>query len=111
MQLDDTLAALADPTRRRVIDLLREQPLCSSDIADALNMTRPATSRHLRVLRKSGLVVEQTDDDDARVRVYRLRREPFEELGSWVEEVAAFWDDQLAAFARHAERRHERGRR
>ena len=88
-----------------MIDLLREEPLCSSDIADELDMSRPATSRHLRVLRKSGLVSEQVDEDDARIRMYRLRRDPFVELSEWVEEVSAFWDDQLAAFKAHAQRK------
>jgi len=52
--VDRTLAALADPTRREVIDLLRKKPRKASDIADALSMSRPAMSRHLRTLRKDG---------------------------------------------------------
>ncbi len=100
--LDRTLDALADAHRRRVVELLRREPMRSSDIAAALRLSRPATSRHLGVLRRSGLVAERSDENDARVRVYRLRRRPFLQLQSWLEEVAAFWDDQLAACKRHA---------
>jgi DNA-binding transcriptional ArsR family regulator len=102
--LDRTLAALADPTRRAVVDLLRKQPLRSGDIAAALRMSRPATSRHLRVLRKAKLVAEHTLEDDARGRIYELVPEPFSRLRGWVEEVEAFWGVQLAAFKAHAER-------
>lgn len=107
-RLDVTLAALSDPTRRAVVDLLRRAPLRPSEIAEQLAMSRPAMSRHLKVLRKSGLVEEGADEDDARVRLYRLKRERFTELRSWVEEVEGFWTDQLESFKAHAERRHRR---
>ncbi len=103
--LDHTFAALADPTRRAVIELLREKPQRSSDMADMLSTSRPAMSRHLKVLRDAGLVEEESPEDDARVRIYHLRRAPFSELRSWVEDVEAFWGDQLQAFKAHAERR------
>jgi DNA-binding transcriptional ArsR family regulator len=108
VDLDDTLSALADPSRRAVVDLLQQKPRCSSALADALDLSRPAMSRHLRVLRQAGLVEEASLDDDARVRVYRLRREPFVELRGWLEEVEGFWTDQLAAFKEHAEARHRK---
>jgi len=104
-KLDRTLLALADPARRGVIDLLRRTPRKASDLADELGFTRPAMSRHLRVLRKSGLVSESEPEHDARVRVYRLEREPFDELRGWLDEVEAFWGDQLSAFKAHAEKR------
>ncbi len=103
--LDQTFAALADPTRRAVIGLLREGPRRPSDIAEALAMSRPATSRHLRVLRLAALVTEETQQDDARVRMYRLRAEPFDELRGWLDEVEAFWNDQLGAFKAHVQAR------
>lgn len=103
-KLDATLLALADPTRRGVIDLLRKAPRRAGDLADELAMTRPAMSRHLRVLRKTGLVTESELDNDARVRMYRLEREPFSELRGWLDEVEAFWGEQLTAFKAHAER-------
>jgi DNA-binding transcriptional ArsR family regulator len=101
--LDGTLAALADPTRRRVVDLLRRRPRRAGELAAASRVSAPAMSRHLRVLRKRGLVEEQRDEDDARVRVYRLRPKPFAELQSWLTEVESFWADQLGAFKAHAE--------
>src|SRR5688500_15389477 len=99
--LDRTFTALADPTRRSIIALLREKPLRSSDMASALATSRPAMSRHLGVLRRAGLVHEESPDEDARVRVYQLRREPFSELRGWLDEVEAFWGVQLEAFVAH----------
>jgi DNA-binding transcriptional ArsR family regulator len=107
--IDDTLLALADPTRRRVVDLLRKKPQRAGDIAAALSLSAPRLSRHLRVLRKSGLVEDSGVEHDARVRVYRLRPERFAILRTWLEEVEAFWSAELSAFKAHAER--TRGRR
>lgn len=101
--LDGTLAALADPTRRRVVDLLRREPRRAGELADAFDMSRPAMSRHLRVLRVQGLVEEARDTGDARARVYRLRPEPIDELQAWVQEVQQFWVDQLESFRQVAE--------
>lgn len=106
-ELDATFAALADRTRRGVVELLRKQPRRASDLADALDTSRPAMSRHLRVLRASGLI-ETTDDDsddaDARERIYQLRRAPFDQLRDWLEQTERFWTVQLDSFKAHAER-------
>ena len=102
--VDDTLAALADPTRRRVVDLLRVRPRRAGELARAFRMSPPAMSRHLRVLRTRGLIEEERVEEDARIRVYRLRPERFRDLQSWLHEVEGFWTAQLEAFARHAER-------
>jgi DNA-binding transcriptional ArsR family regulator len=109
-QLDLTLSALADPTRRGVIDLLRKSPRRAGELAEAFDMSPPAMSRHLRVLRKTGLVEEEELADDARVRVYKLRRSPFSTLRDWLDEVEEFWGDQLSAFKEHAERQTTRRR-
>lgn len=109
--LDETLAALADPTRRGVVELLRKRPHRAGELADALELSAPAMSRHLRVLRTTGLVEEDHQGEDARVRTYRLRAEPFHELRSWVEDVEAFWTLELAAFKAHAEKTRGRKRR
>jgi len=101
--LDRTFVALADPHRRRVVDLLRKKPRRAGELAEALELSPPAMSRHLRLLRRSGLVTESALDDDARVRVYRLAPQRFSELRKWLDEVEAFWDDQLRAFKAHAE--------
>ncbi len=100
-RLDGTLRALSDPARRGVVDLLRREPQRAGDLARALSMSPPALSRHLRVLRKTGLVTETSEPDDARVRVYCLRRERFTELSAWLAELDAFWTEQLDAFAAH----------
>lgn len=100
MKLDQTFLALSDPTRRGVIDLLRARPRRASELADALDASRPAMSKHLRVLRTSGLV-QTSLEADARVRMYALRRERFGELRDWLDQVERFWGEQLAGFAAH----------
>jgi DNA-binding transcriptional ArsR family regulator len=107
--VDLTLEALADPVRRGTIDLLRKKPRRAGELADALSQSAPSMSRHLRVLRKSGLVAEDGIEDDARVRVYRLRPEPFRALSDWLAEVENFWGAELASFKAHAERTRKRG--
>ncbi len=102
--VDATLAALADPTRRAVIDLLVRQPCRAGELAQALAMNPPALSRHLRVLRKSGLIVDDEPEHDARVRLYRLQPQGFSALGDWLAHVQAYWADQLQAFKAHVER-------
>lgn len=102
--IDKTLAALSDPTRRRVVDLLKKKAHRAGELSAAFGVTAPAMSRHLRILRKSGLIEEEvSSDDDARIRVYRLRRAPFVALEKWLDEVAEFWRDQLGSFKEHAE--------
>jgi DNA-binding transcriptional ArsR family regulator len=113
VDLDATFQALADKTRRGVIELLRAEPRRAGELSARLDTSRPAMSRHLRVLRQTGLVQEERSPDDARGRVYRLRREPFDALHGWLEEIEAFWSEQLGAFRAHAEQkagvRHEPG--
>jgi len=103
-ELNGTFSALADRNRRAVIDLLKEQPRRAGDIAVALSLTPPALSRHLRVLRRSGLIHEQGLEEDARVRIYHLRKEPFDQLRVWLGEVESFWAGELTAFEDHVER-------
>ena len=101
--LDRTLAALADPHRRRTIDLLRDRPHRAGELAQAVGLPAPAMSRHLTVLRRSGLVEETHPDFDARVRIYALRPEAMAGLRAWLEETERLWSDQLAAFKAHLE--------
>ncbi len=108
MSLDSTLLALADPSRRGVVDLLRRKPRRASDLADALGLSRQAMSRHLRVLRTSGLIEPTSDETDARARVYSLKPRPFVALRSWVVDVEQFWGLQLDAFKEHVERPREK---
>jgi DNA-binding transcriptional ArsR family regulator len=103
-RLDRTLAALADPHRRRVIELLRERPRRAGELAEALRLPPPALSRHLRTLKASGLVAEAHPQFDARVRIYRLKPGPMVDLKAWLAETERLWSDQLAAFKAHLER-------
>lgn len=101
--LGAALAALGDPTRRGVIALLAQGPRRAGELADAMGMAPPSLSRHLRVLRKGGLIADDEPEHDARVRLYRLRPQALAPLRDWLDEVGAFWGDQLAAFKAHAE--------
>ena len=104
--LDQTLAALADPTRRGVVDLLRGQSRRAGDLAAQMHMSAPAMSRHLRILRGSGLVEEDERLADGRVRVYRIRLDPLQALHHWVAEVEALWLKELRSFKAFAEGTH-----
>lgn len=102
--LDDILVALADPTRRAIVDRLARQPLRSGELAEILGSSPSAMSRHLQLLRRHGLVEERHDLDDARVRMYSLAEEPLRELSTWLDDTRRFWNEQLGAFKDHVER-------
>ena len=103
--LDGMFAALADPARRGAVDLLRKKPRRAGELANALSLSPARMSQHLRVLRDSGLIEDDDVDGDARVRLYRLRQQPFSEIRGWLDEVEEFWASELAAFKAHAERK------
>jgi DNA-binding transcriptional ArsR family regulator len=102
--LDVTFAALADPTRRRVVDLLRERPLRAGEVAGRIGMSPPAMSRHLRALRAGGLVDVEFSEEDGRARRYRLRPERFVALQAWLSGLEGHWGNQLESFREHVER-------
>lgn len=102
--LDRTLAALADPHRRRVVDLLGQGPRRAGELATELGLTPPAMSRHLRALRQAELVEETHPAFDARVRIYALRSGAMDELKTWLEQTERGWAEQLLAFRAHLER-------
>lgn len=102
--LDSAFAALSDSTRRAVIRALLKQPLRAGELAESVEMTPPALSRHLRVLRKAGLIVEEGVEHDARVSVYRVNLTAFAPVRSWLDQVEELWHAQLQAFKEHAER-------
>ena len=85
--------ALADPTRRAVLDLLRRGSQPAGQIASAFPVSRPAISKHLRLLRRAHLVREQRE---GRHRVYRLNPEPLKAVDSWLEQYRKFWQANLA---------------
>jgi len=92
---------LAEPNRRRVLDLLRDQEHTVGELVDALDMNQPAVSKHLRVLREAGLVEARVE---AQHRVYSLRAEPLAELDAWLAPYRKFWRGKLASLQRHLAR-------
>lgn len=104
-QLDRTLAALADPARRHVVELLSRGPQRAGELARQLDVSPATMSKHLRVLRTSGLVRESSDDVDLRVRIYALESAPMTELRAWINAAEREWVKQLRSFAAHVERK------
>ncbi len=92
-----TFEVLADPTRRRMLDLLRERPRLVGELTEELGLSQPGTSKQLRVLREAGLVVVRPD---AQRRWYELRPEPLAEIDAWLAPYRAFWNDRLDALER-----------
>jgi DNA-binding transcriptional ArsR family regulator len=101
--VDRSFQALADPTRRRAVELLRARPHRAGELAQALAIALPAMSRHLKALKAAGLVAERFDQADARVRIYALRAEGLDSLKAWLAAADSHWDAQLSAFASHLE--------
>ena len=104
-KLDRTLAALAEPSRRRVVELLRDRPHTAGELATRVELSPAALSRHLRTLKTAGLVEESHPDYDARVRIYQLSPAPMADLKDWLAKTEALWARQLAAFKAHVEGR------
>jgi len=102
--VDELFAALADRTRRQVVQLLGEGPRRAGELATAAGVSAPAMSRHLRVLLQAGLVADERTAADARARVFRLRPQPVAALAAWLDQLQAHWDEQLQSFKRHVER-------
>jgi DNA-binding transcriptional ArsR family regulator len=91
-------AVLAEPNRRRILDLLREEERAVGDLVSALGISQPGVSKHLRVLRDAGLVEVRPD---AQRRLYHLRPEPLREIDEWLEPYRVAWRDRLDALERH----------
>jgi DNA-binding transcriptional ArsR family regulator len=87
-------AAVGDPTRRAVLDMLRQGDMAAGDIATPFRISRPAISRHLHVLRKAGLVSARKA---GREQIYQLRPEPLQEVYDWIEHYKTFWDRKMLA--------------
>jgi DNA-binding transcriptional ArsR family regulator len=91
-------SVLAEPKRRQILDLLREHDRSVNELVDHLDLSQPAVSKHLRVLREAGLV-EATID--AQRRVYRIRAEPLREIDEWLTPYRAAWSKRLDGLERH----------
>lgn len=90
----DPLAALADPTRRRILERLREGELAAGELCDEFSISRPAVSRHLRVLREAELVHSRVDGQR---RMYALDPRPLAELDAWLQPYRRLWAQRLDA--------------
>ncbi|MEM6477478.1 MAG: metalloregulator ArsR/SmtB family transcription factor [Pseudomonadota bacterium] len=99
MAYDMIFAALADPTRRAILEAMRAGPCNVKALADPLPISRPAVSQHLKVLCDAGLIVGESRGTS---RIYRLRPEGFADLRGWLD---GMWDDALEAFAREAHKK------
>jgi DNA-binding transcriptional ArsR family regulator len=95
---DEVLAALADPTRRRIVELLGEEPLTATQIHRTFSIAAPAVSRHLRVLRDAGVIATRWVPGDDRVRLYTLDPQRLDVLAGWIGEVSRQWQQQLESF-------------
>jgi DNA-binding transcriptional ArsR family regulator len=101
--MTDPFYAIADPTRRAILDLLRAGDAPAGEIAAGFAMSRPAVSKHLRVLREARLVRERRTGDDGRQRVYTLTAGPLRDVAQWARAYEAFWPANLARLKRHLE--------
>jgi DNA-binding transcriptional ArsR family regulator len=101
--LEPVFHVLADPTRRRVVELLGARPLRAGELSAATGASAPVMSRHLRILLEAGVVADERVPGDARLRVFRLRPEPVEALQAWVDQLQAHWSEQLRSFKRYVD--------
>jgi DNA-binding transcriptional ArsR family regulator len=95
------LEVIAEPTRRRILDAVREGERSVNDLVQQVGMHQPGVSRHLKILRDAGLVEVRRD---AQRRMYRLRPEPLMELDAWLEPYRAEWAERLDSLERHLRR-------
>ncbi len=101
---ESTFSALADPTRRKVVERLSQGPASVSELAAPFEMSLPAFVQHLSVLEASGLIGSRKV---GRVRTCYLEKAAFDELGDWVDEMKAYWETRIDALAQYAEALHK----
>jgi len=105
--LDTKLEALADPTRRTIVELLVQQPHRASDLADATGVTRSRMSKHLRILLDAGIARDERPAHDARARIFHLQPNAISDMRRWLEQLQKQWDAQLQSFKEHVEKQAE----
>ena len=93
-------AALAEPHRRQILDLLRGGERSAGSLGDRLDLSQPGVSKHLKVLREAGLVDVRAE---GRRRLYALRSQPLAEVDAWLQPYRVFWSSRLDALERHLE--------
>lgn len=96
--MSSTFTVLAEPARRRILDLLRDQPCTVGELVAGTGLSQPGTSKHLRVLREAGLVHVRKD---AQLRIYELHADPLAEIDGWLAPYRQLWSDSLDALERH----------
>jgi DNA-binding transcriptional ArsR family regulator len=101
----DTFAVLAEPTRRRIVDELRAAERSVAELVQTLDVSQPTVSKHLKVLRDSGLVSRRTA---AQQRIYRIEVKPFQALDEWLAPYRRMWTRHLDALERHLDDLEER---
>ena len=99
----DVFEALADPTRRRVVQLLGARPHRAGELADATGTSPPAMSRHLKILLNAGMIEDERVAEDARVRLFKLQPESLVGVQAFLDQLQAEWQTQLGSFKRHVE--------
>ena len=103
----DVFAILADPTRRQVLDHLRDGECSVGDIVSVVGISQPGVSKQLRVLHDAGLVHSRAD---GKRRLYRLDAAPLEEIDAWLARYRPFWQQRMDALEKHLDRKHRKGR-
>jgi DNA-binding transcriptional ArsR family regulator len=98
-----TLVALADPTRRGIVEALARGSQSAGELAARLDVTAAVLTRHLRVLREGRLVTVALDPDDNRRHIYELVPDSVLEIRNWADDLAGFWQGQLASFTAHVQ--------
>lgn len=105
MAATSTLQALAEPSRKAILDLLRDGERPVGELVARLRLSQPAVSKHLRVLKEAGMVESRVD---AQRRLYRIRPEPLEELDDWLASYRGLWTAHLDRLEAHLERNRTR---
>jgi DNA-binding transcriptional ArsR family regulator len=100
-----TFDVLAEPTRRRILDLIRDDERPVNELVSALDISQPGVSKHLRVLREAGLVEVRSD---AQRRLYRVRPEPLAEIDAWLAPYRRLWAKRLDALEHHLDETEDR---
>ena len=103
--MTSTFEVLAEPTRRRILDLLRDDERPVNELVHQLQISQPGVSKHLRVLRDAGLVEVR---QDAQRRLYRVRAEPLAEIEEWLAPYRRLWAGTLDALERHLDAKEDR---
>ena len=104
----DLFAVVAEPSRRRILDRLLQAESSVNELVDVLGLAQPAVSKHLRVLRDSGLVTTRVD---AQRRIYALDSRPLAEIDEWLQAYRKTWNRHIDALAEHLDRQHRPRRR